>query len=82
MDAPGSELGRLLEEQAALRRVATLVARGIDRLSVFAAVTEEVGRLLGADLANMIRFEDGHGTIVGGWSEGSTPEAPVGYRLR
>jgi len=60
------EIGRLLDEQAALRRVATLVARGADRLGVFAAVTEEVGRLLGADLANLIRFEGNHGTIVGG----------------
>ena len=40
------ELVRLLDEQAALRRVATLVARATDRLGVFAAVAEEVGRLL------------------------------------
>jgi signal transduction histidine kinase len=79
--AADRELVRLLEEQEALRRVATLVARGTDRLGVFSAVTEEVGRLLGAELANMIRFEDGHGTIVGGWSGGPTPEAPVGYRI-
>jgi hypothetical protein len=39
----------VLEEQAALRRLATLVARGADRLGVFAAVTEEVGRVLDAD---------------------------------
>jgi signal transduction histidine kinase len=81
VEAPGSELGRLLEEQAALRRVATLVARGSDRMSVFAAVTAEVGRLLGADLANMVRFEDAHGTIVGGWSGSEAPEAPVGFRV-
>ena len=79
--AADPELVGLLEEQAALRRVATLVARGTDRLAVFAAVTEEVGRLLGADAANMIRFEDGHGTIVGAWSGGPTPEAPVGHRV-
>jgi signal transduction histidine kinase len=79
--AADRELVRLLEEQEALRRVATLVARGTDRLGLFSAVTEEVGRLLGAELANMIRFEDGHGTIVGGWSGGPTPEAPVGYRI-
>jgi signal transduction histidine kinase len=79
--APDPELVRLLDEQAALRRVATLVARGTDRLSVFAAVTREVGRLLGADVANMIRFEDDHGTIVGGWSGGPTSELPVGHRI-
>jgi hypothetical protein len=39
-------LARLAEEQAALRRVATLVARGTPPGEVFAAVAEEVGRLL------------------------------------
>ncbi len=37
-------LGRLAEEQAALRRVATLVARATPPAQVFAAVAEEVGR--------------------------------------
>src|SRR3712207_2097128 len=81
MGAADPELAGLLDEQAALRRVATLVARGAGRLRVFAAVTEEVGRLLGGDVANMIRFEEADGTIVGGWSGGLVPEAPVGYRI-
>jgi hypothetical protein len=38
-------LGQLAEEQAALRRVATLVARATPPEAVFAAVTEEVGHL-------------------------------------
>ena len=42
-------------EQAALRRVATLVARAATPERVFAAVTEEAGRLLGADQATMSR---------------------------
>jgi hypothetical protein len=46
LQADNPDVVHLLEEQAALRRVATLVARGTDRLSVFAAVAEEVGRLL------------------------------------
>ena len=41
---------RIAGEQAALRRVATLVARAAAPEEVFAAVTEEAGRLLGADL--------------------------------
>jgi signal transduction histidine kinase len=58
-------LARLAEEQAALRRVATLVARGTRPEEVFAAVTNEVGRLLSLDLANMFRYEsDGTLTIV------------------
>src|SRR4051812_11450369 len=44
---------RLIEEQAALRRVATLVARGALPEELFPAVTEEVGRVLHAEMANM-----------------------------
>jgi signal transduction histidine kinase len=47
----------LAEEQVALRRVATLVARGVPPEEVFAAVVEEVGRLLSADYAAMGRYE-------------------------
>ncbi len=47
-------LGRLAEEQAALRRVATLVASGTRPEEVFAAVANEVGRLLSVDLANVM----------------------------
>jgi PAS domain S-box-containing protein len=49
----------LLAEQAALRRVATLVAREGEgeRVEVFAVVAEEVGRLLAADAAGVVRYE-------------------------
>jgi signal transduction histidine kinase len=58
-------LARLAEEQAALRRVATLVAHGAAPEEVFAAVTEEVALLLRADLATMCRYEsDGTYTVV------------------
>ncbi|MCW3016610.1 MAG: histidine kinase, partial [Solirubrobacterales bacterium] len=50
-------LARLADEQAALRRVATLVARRTRPEDVFAAVTNEVGRLLSVDIANMCRYE-------------------------
>jgi PAS domain S-box-containing protein len=66
-----SELAQLAEEQAALRRVATLVARGTPPEEVFAAVTEEIGRLLGTSLAGMARYEsDDTLTVVATWSEG------------
>jgi GAF domain-containing protein len=56
----------LVEEQAALRRVATLVARESAPEEVFAAVTDEVARLLDAEMSNMARYEpDGAFTIVG-----------------
>jgi signal transduction histidine kinase len=50
-------LARLAEQQAALRRVATLVARGVPPEDVFEAVTEEVVHLLGLDSAAMSRYE-------------------------
>jgi signal transduction histidine kinase len=62
-------LARLAAEQAALRRVATLVARGAPPEEVFAAVTEEVGRLLGTHLAGMARYEsDDTVTVVATWA--------------
>jgi signal transduction histidine kinase len=70
-------LARLAEEQAALRRVATLVARGTRPEELFAAVTDEVGRLLSVDLANMARYEsDGTLTFVASAGE----RFPVGSR--
>jgi signal transduction histidine kinase len=77
--SPG--LARLVEEHAALRRIALLVARGADRASVCTAVAEEVGRLLDADASHVTRFDDGRGTIVAGWRTERGPEAPAGYRL-
>jgi signal transduction histidine kinase len=62
-------LRRLAEEQTALRRVATLVARGVQPSVTFDAVTREVGLLSGADLARMERYEpDGTVTGVAGWT--------------
>jgi signal transduction histidine kinase len=64
------ESARLGREQAALRRVATLVARGAPPAEVFAVVADEVGPLLGADVTGITRFEaDATVTIVArrGW---------------
>ena len=56
-----SEAGyrRVADEQAALRRVATLVARGARPSEVFAAATDEVGRVLGTDIAWLRRYLPG-----------------------
>ena len=78
--ATGSEQARgiLADEQAALRRVATLVARQPSAEEVFAAVTEEVGRLLGLDGAHLHMYErDGTATVVGAWALGTVP-IPLG----
>jgi GAF domain-containing protein len=50
-------LAQLAEQQEALRRVATLVARGVPPEEVFASVTEELARLLLTEMANLVRFE-------------------------
>jgi GAF domain-containing protein len=62
-----ARLGQLAEEQAALRRVATLVARRAAPDELFAAVTAEVGRLLGAHLAGMGRYDDDTVTVLATW---------------
>ena len=54
------ELSRLAEEQAALRRVATLVAAGAAPTEVFDAVITEVGQLLGAAQTGLARYENEH----------------------
>jgi signal transduction histidine kinase len=64
-----AEVKSLADEQAALRRVATLVAHGVPASELFGAVAEEVGRLLGTDLAGMIRYEtDDTATPVATWA--------------
>jgi signal transduction histidine kinase len=60
---------RMADEQAELRRVATLAARGASPTELFAAVSQAVGQLLSVDFARLGRF-DGAGTVtaVGGWN--------------
>jgi signal transduction histidine kinase len=63
---------RLAEEQAALRRVATLVARAGRPAEVFDAVAREVGQLTGADFARLCRYEpDGSVLALAGWGSGT-----------
>jgi signal transduction histidine kinase len=67
-------------EEAALRRVATLVARGAPPDEVFAAVTMEAGRLLGAHHARMSRYDpDCSAQVVATWSSDGAAH-PVGTR--
>ncbi|MEY2433669.1 MAG: hypothetical protein QOC92_3394, partial [Acidimicrobiaceae bacterium] len=62
------ELAGLAEEQAALQRVATLVARAAPPDELFAAVTVEVAQRLPVDNTNLSRYElDGTMTVVGSW---------------
>jgi signal transduction histidine kinase len=74
-------LTRLAEEQAALRRVATLVARGAPAEELFAAVPGEAGQLLQAGQTAMIRYEsDGTSTVVASWRRTGEALPPIGAR--
>jgi PucR-like helix-turn-helix protein/diguanylate cyclase with GGDEF domain/GAF domain-containing protein len=77
-----AEYRQLAAEQAALRRLTTLVARGIEPSEIFGAVADEMRRCLHADTAGLWRFEsDREITVVASSAE---PEAlatwPVGTR--
>jgi signal transduction histidine kinase len=64
LQASRDELGVLAEQQAALRRVATLVARGTPPSDVFSAVADEMARCLHAANATVSRFDEDTVTIV------------------
>jgi signal transduction histidine kinase len=65
---------RLAREQAALRHVATLVATGASPREIFAAVTAETGKLLGADFTELTRFLPSEAAaVVAAWSATGRP---------
>jgi PAS domain S-box-containing protein len=77
----GAQLQRLANEQAALRRVATLVARESPPAEVFAAVAEEVGRLLAVEVTTMHRYDgEDAATVVASWGR-SRGVLRVGERI-
>jgi signal transduction histidine kinase len=75
-----AEAARIAEERAALRRVATLVARGVAQDELFAVVNQEIGWLVGADPTSLMRFEPDHTvTLVAAWSARDV-DFPIGSR--
>jgi signal transduction histidine kinase len=77
-------IARLADEHAALRRVATLVARGVPPVAIFSAVSEEVQGLFGLagetlDVATVVRFDPGPEVVLVG-SAKSIEGLPVGSR--
>jgi signal transduction histidine kinase len=74
------QVTQLVEEQAALRRVATAVAGGAEPEEVFHLVTAEAGQLLGASSAGMIRYEpdEQSAMVVGRWHGSGPPGMEVG----
>ena len=83
VEASHDELRVLAEHQAALRRVATLVARGANPSEVFAAVSDELAHCLHAVNAGLLRYEpDGSGYVVDvQYEPGITNMPAAGERL-
>jgi signal transduction histidine kinase len=76
-------LERLADEQAALRRVATLVTQGVRPAKIFSAVSDEVGRLVGAVSATVIRYDDdGEGIGYVGSASKVSGAFPVGVHWK
>jgi signal transduction histidine kinase len=69
---------QLAQEQAALRRVATLVASSAAPEQVFQTVAEEAGRLLAARTAATVRFDEPDAVVVGSWTDGEGRGIDVG----
>jgi signal transduction histidine kinase len=73
-----TEIERLAQEQAALRRVATLVAQSAETGEVFAAVAREVSQVMHLPVAAVLRYDDDGGTItiIAAWSDRPHPFQP------
>lgn len=80
--ASRDELRLVVDEQTALRRLATLVAHGVAPDQVLAAIAREMGQTLGAGHTQLNRYEtDGTVTCVGVWNRGDVQATmPLGER--
>ncbi|MER7007844.1 HAMP domain-containing protein [Dactylosporangium sp. NPDC000555] len=72
---------RTARKQAAVRRIATRVARGAAPAAVLDAAAADLRRLIGSDGAHAVRYEtDGTATFVGAWRSDGIG-IPIGTRL-
>src|SRR4051812_41435485 len=67
----------LAEEQAALRRVATLVAEGAEGAALFSAVADEVARVVDTSSITIDRYEANSSIVIASRND---PGFPVGSR--
>ena len=77
------QMARLLDEQSALRRLATLVAAGRPPSEVLAELTQDVGRLLDAHAVTIVRWEGvlDEVVVVRAWTAGARAPRPPGTVL-
>jgi PAS domain S-box-containing protein len=81
IEASNAKLAELAEQQAALRRMATLVAQGVNPSEVFSAVVEEMARCLRVRGAVLRRYQPGGDAVVVAHREVEPDKTPVGARL-
>lgn len=81
IEASNSKLAELAEQQAALRRMATLVAHGVKPSEVFSAVVEEVARCLHVRGAVLLRDQPGGDAVVVAHREVEPTKTSVGKRF-
>ena len=78
MAVRGVEDIQAVSEQAALLRIALLVARDEPHDALFAAVSEEIARLLGVETGAVVRFVGAErAVVVGVWNSGGVRGLPV-----
>jgi signal transduction histidine kinase len=82
-EASRAELQRFFDITSALRRVATLVARGVAPAQVFSAVADELARCLNVRYAALFRFDSADdGMLVAVHDDqGLTTNMPVGQQV-
>ena len=66
-----TRMEQLAEQQAALRRVATLIAKGAGPADVFSVVADELGHLVGAEATFVIKVDLTEPAAAGGLPEGT-----------
>jgi signal transduction histidine kinase len=75
------ELMAVADEQAALRRVATLVATGATEAELAAAVCLEIGALFRAQAATVLRWDGDTIRVIGTWRAEEAEARPAGTVL-
>lgn len=81
-EASHAKASALAEQQAALRRVATLVARGVDPAQVYPAAVVELSHGLGIDNVVLIRYESGEALVVlAGRDDSGLAKMSIGERI-
>jgi PAS domain S-box-containing protein len=82
LEASRDRLAVLAKQQEALRRMATLVARGVAPSDVYAAVAEEMVRCLDIESAGLFRYEaDGSLVVMAAYSRPGSQYFAVGESM-